>query len=56
MKYALYARVSTEEQARAEYSSIDTQFDKLESYAMSQDGEVVEKYSDPGFLCFLVLF
>lgn len=47
MNVALYARVSTEEQARHGLS-IDTQLDNLRSWASAQGHTVVKEYVDPG--------
>ena len=46
MKVALYARVSTEDQARG--LSIDTQLDNLRAWAVAQGHTVVKEYVDPG--------
>ena len=46
MKVALYARVSTEDQARG--LSIDTQLDNLRAWAGAQGHTVVKEYVDPG--------
>ena len=47
MKTAVYARVSTEEQAREGYS-IRAQIDKLKSYIQIKDWEFYKVYSDEG--------
>ena len=46
MKVALYARVSTEDQARG--LSIDTQLDNLRAWAKAQGHVIVKEYVDPG--------
>lgn len=47
MKIAIYARVSTEEQARSGLS-IDTQLDNLRSWAKENDHVIVDEYVDRG--------
>jgi len=47
MRAALYARVSTEEQAKN--FSIETQLDQLHRYCQQHGYEVAEEYIDPGF-------
>ncbi len=47
MKVALYARVSTEEQA--EKYSLNAQLEAMRQYAKEQGWEVVEEYIDPGY-------
>ncbi len=47
-KVAIYARVSTEEQAK-EGLSIDAQIDKCTSYCTARTWEVYAVYKDPGF-------
>lgn len=46
-KVAIYARVSTEEQAEHGYS-IDAQLDTLRNYCKLYDGEIAEEYVDRG--------
>jgi len=46
-KAILYARVSTDEQARSGYS-LAQQLDALREYAASEDYEVLEEVTDPG--------
>ena len=48
MKVALYARVSTLEQAREGYS-LDAQIDKMTSYSNGMGYEIYDKYIDDGF-------
>ena len=46
----LYTRVSTRNQADTEYSSLETQREKLEAYCKSQEQYVVYRvYEDSGF-------
>jgi site-specific DNA recombinase len=46
----LYTRVSTRNQADTEYSSLETQREKLEAYCKSQDQYVIYRvYEDAGF-------
>jgi DNA invertase Pin-like site-specific DNA recombinase len=46
----LYTRVSTRNQADMEYSSLESQREKLESYCKSQDQYVTYRvYEDAGF-------
>ncbi|MBP2257476.1 recombinase family protein [Virgibacillus alimentarius] len=47
-KAALYARVSTEEQATVGYS-IQAQISEIEAYARKNELEIVERYVDEGF-------
>jgi site-specific DNA recombinase len=47
MKCIVYARVSTEEQAKHGFS-IAAQLEKLEAYCLSQGWELIEKYIDEG--------
>ena len=47
-RYAIYARCSSDEQRDKEYSTIDVQLEKLSSYVKSQQGIVVEHFSDQG--------
>ena len=46
MRVSLYARVSTEDQARG--LSIDTQLDNLRAWAEAQGHTIVKEYVDPG--------
>ncbi len=47
---ALYTRVSTRNQAETEYSSLETQREKLEAYCKSQDQYVIYRvYEDAGY-------
>src|SRR5581483_9418412 len=47
---ALYTRVSTRNQADTEYSSLETQREKLEAYCKSQDQYVIYRvYEDAGY-------
>lgn len=48
MRAALYARVSTEDQAKEGFS-LDAQMEKLHSYCMARDWEVAGEYVDDGF-------
>jgi site-specific DNA recombinase len=48
IKVALYARVSTQEQA-LEGTSLDHQIEQLESYCRMEGWSVVDKYIDPGY-------
>jgi len=48
MKVAIYARVSTEEQAKAG-TSIDTQIDELRSYCKRMGFQIFDEYVDGGF-------
>jgi len=48
VKVAVYARVSTQEQA-VEGTSLDHQVEQLESYCQAQGWEVAGRYVDPGF-------
>lgn len=46
----LYTRVSTRNQLEGEYSSLDTQREKLEAYCKSQEQYVIYRvYEDPGY-------
>ncbi len=47
-KVAIYARVSTEEQAR-EGLSVEAQIDKCESFCKARDWEIFKVYRDAGF-------
>lgn len=47
-KVAIYARVSTEEQAN-EGTSLDHQHEQLKAYCESQEWQIVETYVDAGF-------
>jgi len=47
-KVAIYARVSTEEQAR-EGISVDAQIDKCTSYCNARGWDIYKVYKDPGF-------
>ena len=47
--WAIYARVSTEEQARAEYSSIDSQIERCQAYIHASEPNAETRiYSDEG--------
>ena len=46
MKAALYARVSTEDQAREEKVSLDTQISDIEGYCKAKGYELVNRYVD----------
>jgi site-specific DNA recombinase len=48
IKVALYARVSTQEQA-IEGTSLDHQIDQLESYCQAQGWSIADKFIDPGY-------
>lgn len=48
IKVAIYARVSTQEQA-AEGTSLDSQVEQMESYCQMQGWVVTGKYIDPGY-------
>ncbi len=48
-RFALYARVSTEEQTKGLYPSCQSQVEELQSYALSQGWQVVEAIRDEGF-------
>lgn len=48
VKVAIYARVSTQEQA-SEGTSLEHQCEQLKVYCQSQEWQVVEVYTDPGF-------
>ena len=48
MKYAIYVRVSTEEQAQHGFS-IEAQKEKASAFVMSQDGEIYKIYVDDGY-------
>jgi len=45
---ALYTRVSTDEQAREGFS-LDSQTDRLRSYCMAREWNIVGEYIDPGY-------
>ncbi|MCP4968099.1 MAG: recombinase family protein [bacterium] len=45
-RVATYARVSTEEQASEEATSLDEQQKKTDAYAISKDAEVVDRFTD----------
>lgn len=47
-KIAIYTRVSTDEQARSGLS-LDAQLERLRSYCLARDWEIVGEYVDPGF-------
>ncbi|NLJ41066.1 MAG: recombinase family protein [Clostridiales bacterium] len=47
MKIAIYARVSTEEQAQKH--SIDAQLDLLRGYAQAREYKIYKEYTDPGY-------
>ncbi|MBL7131051.1 MAG: recombinase family protein [Candidatus Omnitrophica bacterium] len=50
MKCAVYARVSTDNQAEVEFNSCEAQEAKIRSFIQSQENmELVRVYSDPGF-------
>ncbi|MCW8966054.1 MAG: recombinase family protein [Candidatus Pacearchaeota archaeon] len=48
LKVAIYARVSTEEQAKEGFS-IDAQIDKCKAYCQARGWEVFRIYKDPGY-------
>ncbi|KKK54971.1 hypothetical protein LCGC14_3079300, partial [marine sediment metagenome] len=48
IKAAVYTRVSTEEQAQPDKSSLDQQRERCEAYALAQGWEVAELYEDAG--------
>lgn len=47
-KVAIYARVSTEEQAKEGYS-VDAQIDKCKSFCDAREWEIFRIYKDPGY-------
>lgn len=49
MKAAIYTRVSTQEQASEEKSSLALQLERCEAYCKAMGWEVVETYEDAGF-------
>ena len=52
VKCFIYARVSTDEQASGQYSSIDSQIDICKHYIEIQkekDWKFIHAYTDPGF-------
>jgi len=48
IRAAIYARVSTEDQAKEGFS-LDAQLDKLRSYCIARDWEIGEEYIDDGY-------
>ena len=53
VRCAIYCRVSTEDQANKEYSSLDAQREAAELYIQSQQGEnwiaLADRFDDGGF-------
>ncbi len=48
IRYAIYARCSSDDQAAGDYSTIDAQRELLTRYAAERGGEVVAVYTDEG--------
>lgn len=50
MNYAIYTRVSTDNQAEKEYNSCEAQEEKIRAYIRSQENlKLYKVYTDPGF-------